>query len=114
MSIFPAISVIVFVNFLISVEKKPVVDCFVNKIFLSLDNYLPVIKKEQNFEDHYPLHCKSKKNFPFHCKSIIDCNSRWEMDVQIFRLIIHLIWRDGNNFIFFKRNIRICSSDQQF
>ena len=36
------------------------------------------------------------------------------MDVEIFRLIIQLIWRDGNNFIFFERNIRIRSSDQKF
>ena len=48
-SIFPAISVIVFVNFLISVENKAVVDYFVNKIFLSLDNPLACNKEITKF-----------------------------------------------------------------
>ena len=36
-------------NFLISVENKPVVDCFVNKIFLSLDNPLACNKERTKF-----------------------------------------------------------------
>ena len=61
MSNFAPMSVIVFVNFLISVENKPVVDCFVNKIFLSLDNPFACNKENET----QPLILESRLLYEF-------------------------------------------------
>ena len=49
MSNFAPMSEMVFVNFLISVENKSVVDCFVNRTFCEFDNPFASYKDRTKF-----------------------------------------------------------------
>ena len=61
-SIFAPISVIVFVNFLSSVENKTDVDCFVNRMFLSLDNPRNVLFTKQSTSDLFDVNLRKITN----------------------------------------------------